>query len=259
MSFFTKRTVTFKLLFLVLLTAVTCYLVSCGEEKKLWRIAYDPLWSPMSLTGRERNMTGFSNDLMIAIVGAQSSRLELFSSPSAALYVSLDSGVYDGVLGGLTPDNRSREKYEFSEPFYLLGPVLVVASSSSITSFEDMQGKILGIMSDVNPVFDVTFYARIYLKTFQNTVTALESLKNNQIDGLIMFALPAYSNITALFPHNLKVVTPPLTQEGLRLIVRKSPLSQEFVALFNEGLSKLKKEGTYQQLLDKWGLINTAP
>ena len=51
-------------------------------------------------------------------------------------------------------------------------------------------------------------------------------------------------------------MTPPLTQEGLRLVTLKNEKGQQLIDAYNEGLDRLKEAGTYDKLLEKWGLIN---
>ena len=54
----------------------------------------------------------------------------------------------------------------FHNPYYLLGPVLVVSASSHITSLKDLNGKNIGIISgseqisslSKNPSINFTFY-----------------------------------------------------------------------------------------------------
>lgn len=243
---------------LSMLVALGTFACSGDTKKPLWRLARDPLWIPLNLPGKEQSMLGFTNDLMSTIAIKENFRFELISVPSRELVADLDNGTYDGFFGGLMPDYHSRGKFNFSDPIYLLGPVLVVPKRSAVRSLEEMGGKTVGIMSDVNPIFDTKFDTDLNLRVFRNTTSALDSLRQNQIDGLIIFALPAYNNISALFPHSLKVVTDPLTLEGIRLIVHKSPESEKFIDQFNRGLRSLKEKGVYQQLLDKWGLVNTV-
>lgn len=252
-----KKRIWLKILLSMLLAL--CISACSGDTKKpLWRLARDPLWIPLNLPGKEQSMLGFTNDLMSMIAKEEDFRFELISVPSRDLMADLDNGIYDGFFGGLMPDYQSRGKYNFSNPIYLLGPVLVVSKNSTIKSLEDIAGKTVGIMSDVNPIFETKFTTDLNLRVFRNTTTALDSLRQNQIDGLIIFALPAYNNISALFPNSLKVITDPLTLEGIRLIVHKSAQSEKFIDQFNKGLHSLKEKGVYQKLLDKWGLVNTV-
>lgn len=221
-------------------------------------MARDPIWYPSYLNGKEQSMTGFTDDLMATLGRRKGFNIEIFSPPSRNLFSELESDNFDGILSGLPRDYSLKGNYAFSDPFYLVGPVLVVTADSTITSLEEMGGKTVGIMSEVNPIFDIAYYPNINLRFFGNIVLALESLKNNQIDGVIAYALPAYNNIRALFCHHLKVATAPLTKEGVRLVLRKSADSKQFLTEVNQGLQEIKESGEYQKLLARWGLVDTA-
>lgn len=224
----------------------------------MWRIGRDPSWYPLNLMGKDQYMLGFTNELVGIIAAKKKLRFELISSSSQNLFEELDRGDYDGILGTLQPNYLTKDKYDFSQALYLVGPVLIVNSDKLANSIKAMDGKILGLMSDITPIFDVNSPTTT-LKIFRNTLVALDNLRQKQIDGLVMYALPAYSHVLALYPHSLKITTPPLTQEGIRLIFPKSKQGVDHVlAEFNEGLQEVREEGLYQQLLNKWGLIDTA-
>jgi polar amino acid transport system substrate-binding protein len=55
----------------------------------------------------------------------------------------------------------------------------------------------------------------------------------------------------------LKVATSPLTDRGLRLAASNKPESLLLVSQFNDGLTKLKESGRYDELIEKWGLTHT--
>jgi polar amino acid transport system substrate-binding protein len=230
---------------------------STTEATRIWRIVRDPLWYPFELINKEQGMVGFTNDLMKAVGKETNTRIDLISLSTQNILAELDTGNFDGILWGFPPNYYETNRYDYSQPFYLVGPVLIVSSHALVHSLEELKGNSVGIMDDINLTFNIPNYSTINLKIYHQIIMALDALQSNQIDALIAHALPAYSHISALFCHRLKVVTPPLTNDGLRLILKKSNQSQQFIAQFNSSLQKLKENGEYQELLDKWGLVNT--
>jgi len=73
---------------------------------------------------------------------------------------------------------------------------------------------------------------------------------------VIMEALPAHEYVDSFYKGELKMVPPPLTEDGLRLMALIDPVEKDMIQRFNNGLSQLIEDGTYTKLLDKWGLFD---
>lgn len=230
-------------------------LYSCSHRNtRPYRVARDSTWYPLTLLGKERNLVAFSDELLLAIAKEEEIQFQLSFASSDSLFRGLDQGEYDGILSSLPPTITNQELYYFSEPFYLLGPVLIVQEKSHYSSLEQMEGRSIGIKSGSTLVFNVYKYPSLLLISYDNIVSALNDLDKNIIDGVILDLLPAYLYTTGIYAGRLKIVTPPLNDAGLRLITRRTPDSRELIQDFNSGLKTVQKNGTYDTLLKKWGL-----
>lgn len=224
------------------------------DPNQLYRIARDPTWYPLNLMGKEKNVLAFSNDLMLTIAKRQKVRLELVSVDSGDLFEGLDRKDYNAVLSSLTPNVLNSRQYTFSDPFFLVGPVLVVPSDSKIKSLSEMQNKIIGIRSDAPVALSITKYP-VYYKTYTSMSDAFKDLHMNRIDGMLLPLLQADTYINTFHHSEFKVVGTPLTDEGLRLIARKTALSEYLLDTFDAGLKEIMADGTYSALMKKWGLV----
>lgn len=203
-------------------------------------------------------MVGFTDDLIDAIGKLQNFKVITFEVGPNALFDGLNMGSYDAIFSSLTPNVMNRTQYEFSDPFYLLGPVLIVRKNSKIHSFIDLtEGKILGLASGTLQQYNITEPNGVIIIPYDSSKTAMEKLDQNIIDGVLMDALSAYVWTEGFYASRMIVVTNPLTNKGLRLIANKTDRHQAFVAQFNAGLKELKENGGFQKLLSKWDLFNT--
>lgn len=262
-NFFRKRNIGV-LIFLSLL--ITWGLIrSCSHpehmRKKLYYIGRDSTWYPQQLMGKERNLKAFTNDIMAAIAKETQLHFEWIETGPVALIEGLDNGNYDAIISAIRPNFINRNKYIFSDLFFELGPVLIVKQTSSAKSLKDMQDKTIGIRTGSFLIFNTIkeggAHAYNFLITsYDNANKALESLDKNQMDGVIMEAIPAYAFTEGFYSDRLKIVTPPLTDEGLRLVALKEQDSQELISDFDKALRKLKDDGTYDKLISKWNLID---
>ena len=71
--------------------------------------------------------------------------------------------------------------------------------------------------------------------------------------GALIPNLEARALIPNLYTNQLKIVTAPLSNHGLRLITLKGN-HEDLIDYFNKGLEKLKKEGTYQKIRHDFGV-----
>lgn len=220
-------------------------------------IARDSTWYPMDLRGKEKNMVGFANDLIQEIGEMEGFKAQVFEVGRSGLLDGLNTGRYEGVFSSLQPNPVNRKRYAFSNPFYLLGPVIVVPKNSNVESMQDLNGKILGIESGALQMFNITEFSDMVIIPYDTASTALDKLDSNVIDAVIMDVLRAYVITDGFYAGRLKVATSPLDDRGFRLIARNDPDSLLFVSQFNDALEQMKKSGRYDELLDKWGLIHT--
>ncbi len=225
----------------------------------IYRIAFDKTWYPWQLFDKEDDISIFSKELAQAIATEQHFSIQLLQVESAGLFPGLDNGDYEGVLSSLMSLGEDNESYITSHAYYQLGPVLVVSATSDIESVKDLNGKDIGIISGSRPTIALYKTAAInFIEYDYNDVYKLvDDVANNAIDGMVLGMIPAYEYVSSgLYRGRLKVVSDPLTNDGLRLIAKRDPKSEKLIVRFNEGLKDIKKNGVYSQLLSKWDLFN---
>lgn len=244
----------------LLIIAIFGFIHSCsnrmGMGHPVYRIARDGTWSGMQLLEKEKNLSAFAGDLLFAIAKKKDVQFELVQIDPSNLFDGLERGHYDGILTGTFPSAGKSDRYDVSNSFYLIGPVLVVKATSPATSLKDLQGKIIGIQTGSSVVFNVEHYPDILITSYDSPLQALSNLDKNIIDGAILGVVSAHTYTNNLYAGRLRVATKPLTDEGLRLITRNTVRGGELITTFDAGLAELKADGTYDTLLKKWGLIN---
>lgn len=220
-------------------------------------IARDPTWFPVNLMGKDANLTAFTNDLFLAIAAEEKIRIHWGSVISEDLFQGLDSGEYDAILTFRTPSSHNRQNFLFSNSFFFVGPVLLVPASSKVQSLGEMEGAVIGIEHGTPLAFDVDRYPTITFLSYDHAIHLLDALSNEYIDGAIMAAIPGYIYAHSLYNKKIKILTQPLTKESLKVAARHTPEGEALINHINHGLKALKANGSYDALLDKWGLYNT--
>ena len=242
------------LVFLLLLGFKACS--HHGADIPLYVIGEDINWTNINLMGKERSISAFSSDLMKEIALEEGARFRISLVQNAEILEKLESQDLDGILTALEPNVIYRNRFIFSEPYFLLGNVLVLPIEAKLSGFNEKAKKIIGVNPTDTSILQLENRSQFELKMYDNILKALSDVEQRRIDGAIFLALPAYIYTRTFYDKKLRVATTPLTNEGLRLMVLKGQKGEELIKLFNEGLATSKKNGKYDQLIKNWGLVN---
>jgi polar amino acid transport system substrate-binding protein len=158
-------------------------------------------------------------------------------------------------LFSMLPYNFNLPKYDFSDPFLKTGPVLVVRYDSKIDSLNNLDGKEIAVQRGSSDANILEKYPNILIRIYDSLPEVFNAINAGSLDGAIAPSLLAESYTKDLYNKKLKVATPHLNDDGLRLITlngKSTPLRDSF----NRGLKNLKSNGTYDKLAQKWGLSN---
>ena len=232
-----------------------CITFGCGggSQKTTYQVGVDPSWYPLLLDGKERNMTGFSTELLQEIGKKEDVAFSKVSVSWDVLMEGLQKGQYVGILFSMQPYNFNQQTYDFSDLYLKTGPVLVVSTSFDYTSLDNLSGKEIAVMPDSGGTSILEKHPGILIRNYDSIAKALNDVSLGEIDGAIVDRLMAESYCQDLYQGKLKIVTAPLNDAGLRLITlhNKAP---ELIEAFNDGLEKLKSSKEYDDLLKKWSL-----
>lgn len=221
-----------------------------------YTVAIDKTWYPLALYGKEKNLYAFMDELLDAIGQESGLRFHVLEVGTTNLMQDLNQKNYDAVIAATPPVLMNRLKYRFSDSLYLVGPVLLVRTNSKIQSLDELTNRFVGIQRGSSLSFDTPF-PDAKIVPYDSITTALAELEERKIDALIMDSMQAYVQIQGLYyTGKIKIVTAPLTQKGLRLITLDEARYNELFDAFDKALSSLKKNGVYEELLNRWGIFN---
>lgn len=235
---------------------IFCFLVllcGCSDEDASYKVAYDPSWYPQDFRGKEPTINGFSADLLRAAGEERDFSVDLVKAGPEFLEWGLNQGKWDAILTSLSPAINYEEQFVFSDPYLLLGPVIVVPASSSVKGLADLAGKTVGVLRGS---LAVTILAEkvpgVVILAYDSPAIALEALLADQYEAVAMPILIAGSYVADLYSDRLKIVTAPLSQEGLRLVATKA--HEDLIYEFNKGLEDVRGSA-YEALLHEWRLM----
>ncbi len=232
---------------------------SCTSEhisENTYSIGQDSSWRGLGLRDKERNLTAFNDNLLAAVAKLEHIHLNILIIPSSQHISGLEQGKIHGILTTLKPE-ASNEKYLlFSNPYFLTGPVLIVRTAAPINGWNEMAKKIIGVQSITPAILNLEKDLSIQVKLYDDILQALADLRERRIDGVVYPAIAAHIYTKTFYGKELKIITQPLTDDGLRLAALNNKAGQLLIQRFNDALAKIKQNGTYDQLIERWGLVN---
>jgi polar amino acid transport system substrate-binding protein len=240
------------------LISLLLMLVSCASSSNAGRkVGLDASWYPLAFGKQDNHVTAFSTELLAEIARVEKIPFVKVTVNWNDLMDGLQKNKYEAILTSMSPYIFNEKLFDFSEVYLPLGPVLVVPIDSSLDSIHKLDRKEIAVIAGSTSVLILETSQGVLIRSYDSIPKALSDVVAGTVDGALIDSLPAVSYCRDLYQGQLKVVTPPLNQEGLRLVT-KHQKAPELIAGFNQGLQKLKNNGFYDKLLDKWGLIEPS-
>ncbi|MBC7256824.1 MAG: basic amino acid ABC transporter substrate-binding protein, partial [Chloroflexi bacterium] len=222
--------------------------------KAKYVIATDAAFPPMEFVDENKNIVGFDIDLMNAIAKVMGFEVEFKNTAWDGIFAGLESGDYDAILSAVTITDERKAKYDFSDPYINAGQAVVVrADETAIQSHQDLPGKTVGAQIGTTGALAVQEMQGVTLKEYDTIDLALLDLVSGNLDAVVVDTPVAadYALASEQFKGKLKIVGEPFTDEWYGLVVRKGE-NADLLKAFNEGLKKIKADGTYDKIYAKW-------
>jgi polar amino acid transport system substrate-binding protein len=239
--------------FIVLVGCI--FFLSCSGKKAGYDyvIALDPEWYSLEAPGRESDLTAFTTELILEIGKLERVSIGVYQRSWSNLMYALQEGQCDAICSTMQPYLFYEKLYNFSNLYLMTGPVLISPVKARIEPLDKMKGEIIGILRDSNAALILEKYPGIIQRTYESTQQALTDTTKGIVDGAIVDILSAEAFTRDLFQGQLKIATPPLTQEGVRILAMRNH-TPELIRIFDRGLARLKENGKYTALAKKWKL-----
>jgi polar amino acid transport system substrate-binding protein len=239
----------FSFLILVLLALFSCGKSSNGGR----RVGVDASWYPLEFGIRNNNVTAFSTELLTEIGRIEKIPFVKLTVNWNDLMEGLQKDKYEAILSSMPPYIFNMQLFDFSDVYLPLGPVLVTPVDSKINSLDQLNGKEIAVISGSTSALILEKSSGVLIRYYDSIPKALNDIVIGTVDGAIIDILSAVAFCNDLYRGILKVATPPLNDDGLRLITKHKG-APDLIKGFNAGLAQMKKNGSYAKLLDKWGL-----
>ncbi len=219
------------------------------------KVATTGTMPPFSFQDDYGNMQGIDIDSIRAIGEEQGFKVEFYKETWQEMFDSVESGSRDLAISGISYKDERAEKYGLSVPYFFNPAAIMYAKDDmTVNSLEDLQGKNISAMEG-SKSFDQAEQMGKYSNLTTRTTAFLlyEDLMQGKVDA-ILHDLPILQYTAKNHPeYEVKIVS----YEGednpsAQQVILMAKGNTKLINQVNEGIAKLKNEGTFKEIEGRW-------
>ena len=234
-------------------------LVSCSETKvdSLERVqkageisfAMSGGYPPFNFYDESNDLVGFDVDVAREVASRLGVALKPVTTEWSGIIEGLRSGVYDGILGSMAVTGDRLKVVNFSTPYYYSGAQMMVKKGSPFTSPEDLQGKIVGVVTGTTFADDAAGLGAGEVKLYKDDTQTLTELSSGVVDGVITDRVVGVKAMNS-GKFDITPLGAPLRSEDIAVAFNKD--DGTLLEAVDEILKGMHEDGTLARLSVKW-------
>jgi polar amino acid transport system substrate-binding protein len=242
-------------------TAALLFLATCLPSKaddKVFKVGSTPTGIPFTFLDTKTNtIEGVMVDIIKEIARDAGFKVEVEGMQFSTLIPSLTSDKVDIIAAAMYITPARKEVIDFSNPIYTYGEGLITpkTDTKNYIALSDLKGEAVGAQKGtayVEPLQKSGHFSEV--KIYDTIPAILADVNNGRLKaGFADKPILAYNIKQGMFPDVRLVNSYASTiTASVGIAVRKT--DPELLAKINGALDKLKKDGTINKILTKWGL-----
>jgi glutamine transport system substrate-binding protein len=226
---------------------------SSGETKKKIIVGTDAAFAPFEYMDKGK-IVGFDVDLLDAIMKEAGIEYELKNVGWDPLFAALQSKEIDMAISGITINDKRKQTYDFSIPYFEATQMIMVKENSPIKNALDLKGKTIGVQNATTgqeAVEKLLGKGNKNIKKFETTVVAIMELLNGGVDAVVTDNAVANEYVKNNPDKKIKVI-PDSKHFASEFYGMMFPKGSDLKAKVDEALKKVIESGKYAEIYKKW-------
>lgn len=212
-------------------------------------VATDTAFVPFEFKEGDKYV-GFDIDLWDAIASDLGLAYKLQPMDFNGIIPALQTKQVDVALAGITIKDERKQLIDFSDGYYDSGFLLMVPVDSGISGAADLAGKTLAVKTGTS----ATDYAKEHfketeLRQFPNIDNAYLELQTGRVDAAMHDTPNVLYYIAKAGNGRVKAVGEQMMAHEYGIAF---PKGSDLVSRVNEALAKIKSDGRYDAIYEKW-------
>lgn len=240
---------------LLLVAVLALSLAACSTGSGgAYVVGTDAAYAPFESMDPSGNIVGFDIEVLNAIAEAEGFTVKYENTAWEGIFETLANGERDMLISAITITDDRKKDMDFSDPYFEASQLIAVPADSAISSFADLKGKKVGVQSGTTgdvAVSDLLGKTSADINRYESTPLAIQELVNGGIDAVVADNVVILEYIKNNPDKNFKSVSDDsFPKEYYGIAVKKG--SQELLDKINSGLKKIKENGKYDEIYNKY-------
>ncbi|MBW7982344.1 arginine ABC transporter substrate-binding protein [Enterobacillus tribolii] len=237
----------------IIIAAALASLSASVSAAETVRFALEASYPPFEFIDANNQIQGFDIDLANALCKEMQATCTFTNQAFDSLIPSLKFKRFDAVISGMDITPERQKQVAFTAPYYD-NSALFIATKDKVADIAALKGKRVGMQNGTTHQKYLTEkHPEITPVPYDSYQNAVLDLKNGRLDAV--FGDTAVVNEWLKQNPNLaavgdKVTDPNYFGTGLGIAVRQN--NADLLKQFNDALNKIKQDGTYQTIYNKW-------
>lgn len=193
-------------------------------------------------------VVGFDVDIAKEVAKSLGKDLKVEDTAFDGLLPALESGQVDMVVAGMTKTPEREKNVLFSVPYYSAAQKIVVRKDSLIKNKYELSGNRIGVQLGTTSDTISSKIKGVNVIKLQSMPSVLQDLSSGKIDAAVLDEAPANQYVQGF--SNLEILSDSLSDEDYAIAIKKN--NSELKNKVNKVIDEMKKDGRYQNLLDKY-------
>jgi ABC-type amino acid transport substrate-binding protein len=198
-------------------------------------------------------IVGIDADMAAEIAKDMGKELEIVDMDFNAVVESISSGKYDLGIAGLSKTPDREKAVDFSEPYFESQQMILVKSdNTTITNGDSLKGKKIAVQEGTlgqTIVEELDGVNSKDIQRYRNYVDAVEALKSNKADAIVMDKYPAESFVN-VNNGQLKMLDEVMATDVYCVAVKKG--NTELLEQVNKTIKRIQEDGTLEKIIKNY-------
>lgn len=220
------------------------------QKEGVIRVGQEGTYAPFTFHDSTGKLTGFDVDIAEAIAEKLGVKAEFVETKWDGIFAGLDAERFDIIVNQVGINEERKAKYDFSDPYILSKPVLIVDSdNTTITKFEDLKGKKAAqtLTSNLGKIAQANGAEIVQVEGFNQ---AIDLINSKRAEATVNDSLSFLDYKKQKPDTNLKVVAEGDKPDENGIMLRQG--NKELLDAINKALTDIKADGTYLKISEKW-------
>ena len=228
------------------------FAASAQAQNKELVVGSSATYRPFAYETPTKEIVGYDIDIIKAVAQKAGLQIKIVNTPWTGIFAALNNGDVDLVISGVTINEKRKQSYDFTAPYFEARQLIAVNKDSTVKSLKDLAGKKVSVVTG-STADDIA--SREFGKTspdirrFESTPVIISELANGGVDaaigdnGVIAFRTQEHKQLKTVSDASFP-------KEYFGIVVKQG--NKALLDKLNKGLATVKTDGTYAQIYKKW-------